>query len=212
MKETEIEQEMREHPWATEEQAQQIVKEHMAATPEDFDDLKYTRRKIVQELGAIQEHATDGSAFQNCKCIEEKHLNMLSKYATEGVAIASDPKEKEFYAWLSPWADKTLDHVLQILETNNEPLELSMWALLGDDCREIRHEITEETFNVPNPASTRAYLPRGLTKTEKEDSKLRSLLSRCIRKVEIRCCGGPTSDYSKCKCNPIAICRSSIEK
>lgn len=210
---TELEQEMHEHPWASPELAEQIVKEHhQKPISKPFNDLEYTRRELAGELYEIQKHASNGSAFANCKCIQEKHLLGVRTEAAEGVTIASDPKEKEFYAWLSPWADKTLDHVLSTLDKNSDPEELAMWSMLADDCREIRHAITDATFNVPNPASTRAYLPKGLTQIEKEDSELQKLLSRCIKKVEIRCCGGPETDYSKCECNPVAVCRASVEK
>ena len=183
MVDSEVEQERLEHPWTTEAQAEQIVREHHGKPIiKPFNDLDYTRRKTVEQLSLIEEHCTDGSAFQNCKCIEEKHLIKLGGYASEGVTIATNPKEKEFYSWLSPWSDKTLDHVLEVLDQNNDATELAMWALLADDCREIRHSITDGTFNIPNPASTRKYLPHGLTETEKEDTNLQNLLSRCIKK------------------------------
>lgn len=174
------------------------------------DDLKYTRRKLITHLGHIQEHASDGSALGHCKCIEEKHLNMVTGYATEGVSIASDLKEKEFYAWLAQWSDKTLDHVLNVIEANNEATERAMWATLADDTREIRHEISDGTFTPPNPATKRKYLPKNLTQEEAINAELREKLSHCIRKVEDRCCGGPTTDYSTCECNPVAVCRSSV--
>jgi len=209
----EIAQEHAEHPWTTEEQAAQIVLEHHAQpTYKPFNDLEYTRRKLVGQLGLIQEHCTDGSAFQNCKCIEEKHLINAAGYASEGVTIAPEPKEKEFYAWLAPWLDKTLDHVLEILDRNNDAEELAMWAQLADDMREIRHSITDGTFNIPNPASSRAYLPHGLTVAEKGSKEIRKLLSSCIKQAEIQCCGRHTTDYSKCDCNPVAVCRASVEK
>jgi hypothetical protein len=184
-----------------------------------FNDLEYTRRKLVQHLGQIQEHASDGSALENCKCIEEKHLIMVSGNAAEGVSMATDQHEKDFYAWLSPWADKTLDNVLHTLDMNDLDLEKQMWATLADDTREIRHSITDGSYDVPNPASKRAYLPHGLTQKEKIDSELREKLSRCINKVEQKCCKGHSTilydeeghaDYAQCSCNPVAVCRSSV--
>jgi hypothetical protein len=207
---SEVEQEHKEHPWTTEEQAAQIVREHHISKP--FNDLEYTRRELAGELYEIQKHASNGSALANCKCIQEKHLLGVRTEAAEGVTIASDPKEKEFYAWLSPWADSTLDHVLDTLDVNNDAMERAMWGTLADDTREIRHSITDGTFHVPNPASTRAYLPHGLTTEEKESKSLQNLLSRCIKKAEIRCCGGHTSDYSTCECNPVSVCREGVEK
>jgi hypothetical protein len=180
-----------------------------AATWQPYDDLKYTRRKIVGQAGLIEEHCTDGSAFQNCQCIEEKHLIKLGATAAEGVTIAENPKEKEFYAWLAPWSDKTLDHVLAVLEHNNDAEELAMWAQLADDMREIRHQVSNQTFDIPNPAST-----RGESKTFEE------VLSRCIDKVEQKCCKQHSAiiykdgaaDYSQCSCNPVAVCRAKVKK
>jgi hypothetical protein len=210
---SEIEQEKIEHPWATQEQAEQIVREHHEhAVSKPFNDLEYTRRELAGELYEIQKHASNGSALANCKCIQEKHLLGVRTEAAEGVTIATDQQEKDFYAWLSPWADSSLDHVLDTLDANNEDKEKAMWQTLAADTREIRHSITDGTFAIPNPASTRAYLPYGLTTKEKESKNLQNLLSRCIKKAEIRCCGHETSDYSKCSCNPVAVCRASVEK
>jgi len=43
----------------------------------------------------------------------------------------------------------------------------------------------------------------GLTKCEKKQS-------RCIEKVELKCCGEHTKDYGACACNPVAVCRASV--
>ncbi len=67
--------------------------------------------------------------------------------------------------------------------------------------RSIRHE---------NPR-TRRFLPHGLTAEEKASPKLRRKLARCIKKTEVRCCGSPTTDYAKCSCNPVAVCRASVK-
>lgn len=178
--------------------------------PRLFNDLEYTRRELAGELYEIQKHASNGSALNNCKCIQEKHLLGVRTEAAEGVTIATDPREKEFYAWLAQWADRSLDHVLTVLDANVEATERAMWATLADDTREIRHEITNTTFTPPNPASKRKYLPKSLTTEEKIDAELREKLSRCIKKVETRCCGGPTTDYATCECNPVAVCRHSV--
>jgi hypothetical protein len=190
-----------------------------ASTWKPFEPLTYTRRKIVGHLGLIEEHCTDGSAFENCQCIEEKHLIKLGAFASEGATIAQDVKEKEFYAWLAPWADKTLDRVLEILDRNNDAEELAMWSQLADDCSEIRHQIQHRTFEIPNPTSTRKYLPHGLTVEEKQSKHLQQVLSRCINKVEQRCCKKHSAilykdgaaDYSQCSCNPVAVCRSTVK-
>lgn len=213
MSSAEIVKEHAEHPWTTIEQAQQIVKEHHTQPKEQaFDGLEYTRRDLKTELYQTQKHASDGSAFQlHCSCIQEKHLLGIKGTASEGVTLALDPKEQRFYQWLAPWADATLDHVIDVLNMDNRETEAAMYRDLANDTREIRLEIDHGSFEIPNPASTRAYLPRGLTRIEKDDPEIRKLLSRCIKSVEIKCCGGPTSDYSKCDCNPVAICRQSVE-
>jgi hypothetical protein len=178
---------------------------------EPFDDLKYTRKKIRRQLEVIQEHASDGSAFQNCRCIQEKHLDMLAEYATEGATIASDLKEKAFYGWLAPWSDATLDNVNYALDLNNDAVELKMWSDLADDAREIRRELVSGAFEAPNPASTRAYLPHGLTIQEKKTPETRHLLSRCIQKVEKAQCPPHFVNYTECKVNPVAVCRASVK-
>lgn len=179
---------------------------------EPFDDLEYTRKKIRQQLELIQEHCSDGSAFANCRCIQEKHLDMVDAYASEGSAITKDEKEKAFYAWLSPWCDATEKHVFDTLDANNDEKELEMWKTLADDVREIRKEVVQGSFTPPNPASKRAYLPHGLTEKEKEDGELRGLLSRCVKSVEkTQCPAGFHGDYSLCESNPVAVCRASVE-
>jgi hypothetical protein len=58
----------------------------------------------------------------------------------------------------------------------------------------------------------RAYLPHGLTSREKSDPQLKAKLSRCIRKVEQTSCPkGTGSNYKKCRVNPAAVCRKSVE-
>ena len=64
----------------------------------------------------------------------------------------------------------------------------------------------------------RRYLPFALTKREKRSPKLRRLLSRCIKSVEIEQCPKKalrkdgTYKYDLCKVNPVAICRSSLAR
>lgn len=113
-----------------------------------FNDLTYTRRELAGESYEIQKHASNGSAFANCKCIQEKHLLAIRTESAEGVTIATNPKEKEFYRWLSPLADKQLTNLLAVLDMNDEKKELEMWAELAEYYRLIRHEITNETFNI----------------------------------------------------------------
>jgi hypothetical protein len=63
----------------------------------------------------------------------------------------------------------------------------------------------------------RKYLPYGLTEAERLDPRLRRKLSRCIRALEKKSCPksakhGQKYDYKKCRYNPVAVCRRSIEK
>lgn len=71
----------------------------------DFDGLEYTRESIAEELSLIERHARDGSAVNaGCACIEEKHLLALAGLASEGVTLAKNVKEKEFYLYLADLA------------------------------------------------------------------------------------------------------------
>jgi len=63
---------------------------------------------------------------------------------------------------------------------------------------------------------TRRYLPSGLTPSEKRSPSLQSRLSRCIKAVEKKSCPASAKhegkyDYSKCRYNPVAVCRSSVK-
>jgi len=63
----------------------------------------------------------------------------------------------------------------------------------------------------------RKYLPRGLTKIEKRSPALRKKLARCIKAVEKSSCPKSAKragrfDYKKCAVNPVAVCRSRLEK
>jgi len=148
-----------------------------------FDGLAYTREALCKELYLIELHAKDGSAFNaHCACIQEKHLLGVQGLAEEGITLATDEKERKFY----------------------EALSL--------EAREIRKQILDESFVVPKEPFGRMFLPSGLTEEEKENKKTQKKLSSCIEKAEISCCGEHTTDYSKCECNPVAVCRASIEK
>lgn len=122
------------------------------STPKEpplFDDLAYTRRKIKRQLLLMQEHASDGSAFANCRCIQEKHLDLLSSYAAEGLAMTTDSKEKQFYQWLATWADSQIKEIYAVLDKNNDEQELQLWAKLATAARTVREEVKHETWNIP---------------------------------------------------------------
>lgn len=135
----------------------------------DFDGLDYTRQAILEELALIERHARDGSAVEaGCGCIEEKHLLNLAGLASEGVTLATEKKEKEYYMGLASLA------------------------------RELRREVLDQEFNRfsshGNPVS-RA-----------------KILRECIESATVKCCGENTTDYSKCSCNPVEVCKASIEQ
>lgn len=78
-----------------------------------FDGLEYTRQSILEELALIERHARDGSAVEGgCACIEEKHLLNLSGLASEGVTLASDKAEKEYYMALASWARNKRNEII----------------------------------------------------------------------------------------------------
>lgn len=140
-----------------------------------FDDLAYTRKKIIDQMLLIQEHGSDGSAFGNCKCIQEKHLShLLPSYLSEGVAIAQDPKEKAFYSSIVLYCQDKLRHVLSVLDQNNDEIELAMWTKLSDEMRHLRHEVEHLTFNMPKFESDHVKV---LVVGEPED--LKAVVKRC---------------------------------
>ena len=79
----------------------------------DFDGLEYTRQALLEELALVERHARDGSAVDaGCACIEEKHLLNIAGLASEGVTLATDLKEKEYYLWLANHARELRRQIL----------------------------------------------------------------------------------------------------
>jgi hypothetical protein len=79
----------------------------------DFNGLEYTRNALLEELSLVERHARDGSAVNaGCACIEEKHLLNISGLASEGVTLASDAKEKDYYMWLANHARELRRQIL----------------------------------------------------------------------------------------------------
>ena len=155
----------------------------------EFDDHKYTADSIIKQLSLMELHGKDGSAVEaGCHCIEGKHLYAVEGLSEEGVGFATSAKEKDFYAQLS-----TLSRSLR-RGIENE------WFSMQD--------VLHDAGLNPGP---RAFLPHGLTETEKHSVKLQHKLSSCIQKAEIRCCGKETKDYSGCSCNPVAVCRAQVQ-
>jgi hypothetical protein len=160
-----------------------------------FNDLDYTRESLIKQLLLVQNHGVDGSAVDaGCGCIEDKHLYVIEAYAEEGETIATDPKEKKFYAQLADLARN--------LRKRIDQADWNMHGVMAE---------TMQGYKVAGNPRTRAYLPHNLTAEEKADKKLAKALSSCIKQAEIKCCGEHTTDYSKCTCNPVAVCRASVE-
>ena len=163
------------------------MREEERSTARPFNDRDYTYNAIIKQLGLLELHTRDGSAVEaGCHCIETKHLRLVEGLSEEGVSFAVSEKEKEFF------------------------------RELGDLARSLRKNMEMETFNLRsalhdsglNPGH-RAYLPHGLTETEQENTRVRKLLSGCIRDVEKKeHCRPP---YTDCRVNPVAVCRASIE-
>ena len=71
----------------------------------EFDGLDYTREALAEELSLVERHARDGSAvLGGCACIEEKHLLLIAGLASEGVTLAKDQDEKNYYMNLAELA------------------------------------------------------------------------------------------------------------
>jgi hypothetical protein len=157
----------------------------------EFDDLEYTREALIKQLLLIQNHGVDGSAVDaGCGCIEDKHLLVIEALAEEGETIATDPKEKEFYAQLSDLSRN--------LRKRIDTGDFNM------------HGVMAETMRPAGNPRTRAFLPHNLTECEKTHASVRKKLAACIKEAELKCCGHYTTDYSQCSCNPVAVCRASV--
>lgn len=85
----------------------------------EFDGLEYTRDAIAEELALIERHARDGSAVMGgCACIEEKHLITLAGLASEGVTLATDQREKDYYFKLAEEARVKRKEILEAVWEN----------------------------------------------------------------------------------------------
>jgi hypothetical protein len=89
----------------------------------EFDGLEYTREALAEELSLVERHARDGSAvLGGCSCIEEKHLLLIAGLASEGVTLATDQAEKEYYMNL---AEKARQLRLEILDGDFRKSQIS---------------------------------------------------------------------------------------
>lgn len=78
-----------------------------------FNGLEYTRDSLAKELYLIELHSKDGSAVEGgCTCIEEKHLLGIEGLAEEGIVLAEDKAEKDYYGRVAAWARKTRKEIL----------------------------------------------------------------------------------------------------
>lgn len=144
----------------------------------------------------VQNHGVDGSAVDaGCGCIEDKHLYIIEAYAEEGETIATDQKEKEFYAQLADLARQ--------LRKRIDEGDFNMHGVMNE---------VMKNYKVPGNPRSRAYLPHNLTAEEKASPRLLKALASCIKQTELKCCGKHTTDYSKCTCNPVAVCRASVSR
>lgn len=154
-----------------------------------FDDRLYTEDSVIKQLALVELHSKDGSALDaGCSCIEGKHLFIIEGLCEEGKGFALSEKEKGFYDQLGALA--------RSVRRSMEATDYDMHKAL--------HEAGL------NPGS-RLYLPHGLTAAEASSHTLRRKLSSCVEAAEIKCCGRPTKHYEECSCNPVAVCRASIE-
>jgi len=120
-----------------------------------FNALDYTRGALAEEWSLIERHARDGSAIDAaCACIQEKHLLNVAGLASEGVTLAKDKKEKDFYMGLANLA------------------------------RELRKNIVYANWKLPGSNPGRKYLPFHLTECEKANPIVQKRLSSCIKQAE----------------------------
>lgn len=173
-----------------------------------FNDLEYTREALIKQLLLVQNHGVDGSAVEGgCGCIEDKHLYVIEALAEEGATIATDPKEKEFYAQLADLSR----FLRKKIDTGDFNIHNAMASVMQGQAiravKTVREKIYPKVYGNPR---ARAYLPHGLTECEKTHADVRKKLAACIKAAEVKCCGENTTDYSGCTCNPVAVCRASV--
>jgi hypothetical protein len=154
-----------------------------------FDDRVYTEDSLITQLALTELHCKDGSAVDaGCHCVPAKHLFLIEGLSSEGVGFTPKENEKRFYEQLgalSRAARRSIEH----------------------DEFDMHKALHEAGLN----PGMRAYLPHGLTETEKQHPDIRAKLSRCIKEAELSCCGKHTKHYETCSCNPVAVCRASVE-
>jgi hypothetical protein len=171
-----------------------------------FDGLKYTREALAEELALIERHATDGSALDaGCSCIQEKHLLMIAGLAREGKTLATDQQEKDFY-------DKTAQAARELRKTIVDGDFIWPTNPLGGRWEDLTPEEREQM--------TRKIKWSEKAKGTNPSPQYHKVLSRCINKVEHKCCEGHAAivydeeghaDYSNCSCNPFAVCKASVK-
>ncbi len=118
----------------------------------DFDGLDYTRETLLEELSLMERHARDGSAFEaGCSCIEEKHLLLIAGLASEGVTLAKDQAEKEYYMWLAEEARALRQQIINADWKKASPAHsLSKCEKKIEKCM-IQHSEEECRASIPCP-------------------------------------------------------------
>lgn len=68
----------------------------------EFNDYDYTREAIIKEIGLMELHGKDGSAYEaGCQCINTKHTYNVEGLSQEMVNFAKSKAEQEYYIRLS---------------------------------------------------------------------------------------------------------------
>lgn len=136
----------------------------------------------------------DGHDYTERSVLEE--LLLIERHSRDGSAIQAGCAciEEKHLLTLAGLASE-----MPTLAKSKE--EAEFYLNLAKLAREKREEILDKNFKDPP-----------LTEKEKASPKLEKKLESCISQAEISCCGEHTTDYSQCSCNPVAVCRASIEK
>jgi hypothetical protein len=131
----------------------------------------------------------DGHDYTERSCLEE--LLLIERHCRDGSAIQAGCAciEEKHLLTLAGLASE-----MPTLAKAQDEQEFYM--NLAQTARQLREQILDANFKGDKSLA----------------STIKKKLSSCIEEAEISCCGKETSDYSGCSCNPVAVCRASIEK
>jgi hypothetical protein len=137
------------------------------------------------------------------------------KHAADLVAHI-DPAEKEKYEKATWIYDKVSEQVGMTKMQQTDYGTIRELEHKFEDgltvLRDLRHKV-QVSPAIDNPAEKAIG--------ENPSPQYHRVLSRCINKVEHKCCEGHAAivydaeghaDYSKCACNPFAVCKASVKK